>query len=383
MNQAFWSRPALSPALNYDLTNLLTYIYDANVIEEMTSALGVPVGANTTFSKMDATSVIPPVVFAWTSWGLTVIIGGTSGRMHLQELFQGWNDPSIGPDAQYGASGGFAHAARVILEGMPGSFWLSHNRIYLVGHSYGGACAQALAMLLKMGQLPLQGVWSYGAPRPGNSVMQRYMETIPNYRFWGSDDPVRFIPPHSEEVSLLDTFGNFPLVRGCNSQVQTPIGYRLDPLGDIVPDSGNPTVLHAVGLSVYNWCFDANGFRSVLHAASEYRRRFQQGMPIKPNGPAIPRSQVEEQPGTLRPREIAQQERDAIPLVKVELADPTSDLNREINSLPTVVPNVRFRRRKDGAVWVVKYGDSIVDVGPGKRKAGQLARRYNKLMATR
>jgi hypothetical protein len=184
-------------------------------------------------------------------------------------------------------------------------------------------------------------------------------------------------------VAILDLFANTSLVIGCNRQVQTPIGYRIDRLGGIIPDGGDPTVLHAVGLSIINWCTDDNGFRSVNHAAAEYRRRFQQALPIKPDGPSRPATQQEETIGTIRPREVVAQQEMAMPLIEAALNNPASPLNAEIRNMPATVPAIRFKRRKDGSIWVVKYGDQVVDVGPKKRRAGQLARRYNRLAAAR
>jgi hypothetical protein len=381
MNQLFWSRPPLSPELNYDLANLLSFMYDPDPTFPFRAALTPAQKSGLTLRYVLPTSVIPPVMFCSNTWGLTIMVGGTSGQMHVNELFQGWNNPNHGPDAQYGASGGFAHAARDIIALNEPDFIMSQPNIYLVGHSYGGACCQALAMLLFQSRSSLRGVWSYGSPRPGTSVMQRIMSSIPNYRWYNDDDPVRWIPPHSDEASILDTFSTASLVAGCNQQVQTATGFKLDRLGDSVADPGDPTVLHQVALSVLNWVTDTHGFRSVNHGAAEYRRRFQLSLPIKPNGPAIPRAQVEEVPGTIRPREIAAQQEEAMPVIEAQLRVSDSPLNQEIRSVPRKVDSTRYKRRKLGGIWVVVHGAEVVDVGPKKRRAGQLARRYNRLEA--
>jgi len=382
MNEAFWQKKPLTPELNYDLCDLLSHMWDADPVYSIRALLGPAMTANLAISYLQPTSVIPPVMMLTSTWGVTILVGGTSGQMHLTELLQGWNNPTIGPDAQFGASGGFAHAARVIVDTLGAPEILAGNNLYLVGHSYGGAVCQALATLLMNAAAPIRGIWSYGAPRPGTMVLQRRIQTLNHHRWFNDDDPVRWIPPHSEEATIVDTLGRASLVIGANRQVQTSTGYMLTALGDMSPDAGEPTALHAVGLSIVNWCTDAYGFRSVNHAPTEYRRRFQQALTIKPDGPSVPRRQQEEQPGTLRPREVEQQQEEAVELIVVQLANPSTPISREVRSYPDYVPNLKYKRRKAGPIWVVKYGQATVDIGPGKRAAGRKARARNKAERT-
>ncbi len=354
-------------------------MYDPDPVYAVRSLLGPAIAANLAISFLNPTSVIPPTMMLTTPWGVTILVGGTSGQMHLNEMLQGWNNENLGPDVAYGASGCFAHAARVIVDSLGAPEILSGNNLYLVGHSYGGAVAQGLATLLMNASAPIRGIWSYGAPRPGTTVLQSRIGMLPHYRWFNDDDPVRWIPPHTEESTLVDMIGNTSLAIGCNRQVQTSTGYQIDRLGDSRPDAGEPTVLHAVGLSVINWCLDNHGFRSVNHSPLEYRRRFQLALPIKPNGPARPQSQPQEPTGTLRPREVEVQQEAAVPIIQSQIADPNSKLSEEVRAYPDYVPKLRYVRRRAGKIWVVKYGSFVVDVGPGKRAAGRKARARNKV----
>ncbi len=378
MNEAFWQRKPLSPALNYDLTDLLSHLYDPDPVYSVRALLGPALTAGLSISYLQPTSVIPPTMMLTSSWGVTILVGGTSGQAHLIELLQGWNNAMIGPDVDGGASGGFAHAARVIVDTFGAPDIVQASNVYLVGHSYGGAVCQALASLLMNAFASIRGIWSYGSPRPGTTVLQGRIATLQHHRWYCDDDPVRWVPPHTDEVSLVGLFGNSSLAIGCNRQVQTATGYSLSGLGETVADPGEPTVLHAVGLSILTWVTGGNGFGSVNHALPEYKRRFQQALPIKPDGPSVPRTQAEESPGTLRPREVEMQQEASVPLVESQLANPASAISQEVRSYPDHVPNVRYKRRRAGPIWVVKYGDLTVDVGPGKRAAGRKARDRNK-----
>lgn len=380
MDPAFWARAAAGPELNFDLCNILSHIYDANPVPNMLAAIPLPYVKPTDFTYLALDTVIPPTVIWKNVWGMYIFCGGTSGSIHVPAMLEGWRDLLSGPDPTFGASPAFARAARQIFNAAGPIDVSSQPNLYLVGHSYGGACMQALSMLVRGNDFQLRGVWSYGSPRPGSGLMASGLNYVQNTRFWNDSDPVRWIPPHSDEASMLGNFGDVLLIQGMNQQVQGPIGYKIDAIGNIIADVGDPTPLSAVSLSIANWCTDANTFRSVLHSAAEYRRRFQLALPLKPGGPAVPVGQLPEQPATVRPREIVAQQEQQMPVIEAALADPASGVNVEIRQLPTPDSALRFKRRRDGGIWVVRYGEDTVDVGPGKRRAGRLARSYNKLV---
>lgn len=376
----FGGLPWGGPELNWNLTNILSHMYDDNAYANAIAAIppGYEKPWNVRFIPLD--TVVTPTLVMQFSYGTVCFAGGTSGPIHVPELLKGWNDPFGGLDPTYGANPAFAKAARQIFSpGNTGPF-VNADNVYLVGHSYGGSVMQALALLLRGSDSRLRGIWSYGSPRPGTQVMAQGLGYLKHFRFFKEDDPVRWIPPHTDEASLLDVFGNTPLGVGVNMQVQTPTGLGIASDGTVTAGLGDPGPLHAVSLSVYNWCTNAMGFRSVNHSIGEYRRMFFMQIPLKPQGPAIPASQPLPPTGTLRPREIVAQEEAAIPDINAAVANPTSELNQEVRQLPAPIADLRFKRRRDGRIWVVKYGDDIVDVGPGKRRAGRLARVYNRLV---
>jgi len=313
-----------------------------------------------------------------TGGEMLVLCGGTSGQIHVPRLIAGWSDTNANWQQSYGASGAFYSAARAIMDSIGPADLSGINKFYLCGHSYGGACMQAMAAILRGAGTVGIKIWSYGAPRAGTFRLGTFITSATNTRFYADNDPVRFIPPHSSEVPSLTALEDWRLVQGCNQQVQAPNGWQLEADGKIVETEGNATVLHAVAFSIAAWCTDTYGFRSVNHGLANYITRFTNAYnmltPIEIINPTRPR----EQPETLTVRQ-----REHIVDQGLTDIDNTLAVMPNVNTayvLPQVPPTspIRFRRRKVGRVWGVKFGTEVVAIGPGKRKALKIARAYNK-----
>lgn len=74
-----------------------------------------------------------------------------------------------------------------------------HYRAVVVGHSLGGAIADLAAADLRNGGMPAD-LFTYGAPRIGDSVISDYITNAPpqngsTYRVTHTDDPVPKVPP--------------------------------------------------------------------------------------------------------------------------------------------------------------------------------------------
>lgn len=383
MDVKFWTRKPTSPALNFDLANLLSHVYDPNPQATMPAAIPPEFSQPTSVRIIAINDVCPQVVILFSSWGAAIFIGGTQGTRHVAQLIAGWSDTESGPDAAYGACPAYALAARSIFSSDAFVGVLGQPNVALVGHSYGGAVCYALTLLVANSGVRPYGVWTYGAPRPGNETLQTLIRQFQSVRWFADDDPVRWIPPHSDEASIVSAFGNTPLAIGMNEQTQMPIGYEIDSNGITMSAVGDPGPLHAVSLSIAGWVTGVRGFANVNHAVTEYRRRFQAALPIKPDGPARPLFQPAADVGTIRPREIASDEAASVPAIEMQLADPTSEISQEVLIQPTPQQAVRYHRKRQGPIWVVRYGDATVDIGPGKRTAGRKARALNRVLSAR
>lgn len=378
MNTTQWSGKVTDPLLNLRNCQALSGLYGTypigNIRDYNPGALET--NDHVSFRPLDA--ICPASVWAYTTGKLAVWIGGTSGSIHIGALLRGWTNTLDDWQANRGASGAFADAARQLITEINPSVVGQAEEIYLFGHSYGGAVAQALAALAYGSTQPRIRIWSYGAPRPGLFRLGTILQSVTNTRFFTDDDPVRFIPPHSSEVPALTALDQVPLIIGCNQQVQCPIGWELQSDGRIVETEGPSTVLHAVATSIASWCADIQGFRSVNHELGNYIRRFTSA--VNSLNPVIDTSGE-----TIREREevLTIRERERIADVGMVDINNALDVNPNFNTefaVPQAIPNsvLRYKSRRVGRVWGVKYGADVVAIGPKKKQAKKLARAFNK-----
>ncbi|MEZ5559762.1 MAG: hypothetical protein R3E86_14620 [Pseudomonadales bacterium] len=116
---------------------------------------------------------------------------------------------------------GFHQAARVVYDSLIGTLKddaAAGRRIWVTGHSLGGASAMLLAAMLKWDAgIPVAGVYTFGAPGIGNAVfIGAYDQDIPNtHRFELQLDPAAsmFFPAHGRpgHNHLLHANGSFSL----------------------------------------------------------------------------------------------------------------------------------------------------------------------------
>ena len=136
----------------------------------------------------------------------------------------------------------------------------------------------------------------------------------------------------------------------------------------------------AVSYSVYGWCLDFRGFRSNNHAVLRYQSALLlAGGPPSRHPSVFPirdREQV-----TYRSREnIHEEALIAVPAIKNAIRTQTMPPFIFPADLGLVPLRQRYRARKLGNIWVVKFGNDITDVGPGKRRAKTLSRGYNRAL---
>lgn len=378
MNNAIFNLPMTDPRLNYNMLQIIEGMFAASPENDMRQNAYLQLTPHDEIHFFTQNAVRPNCAIISTDFANLILLSGTSGLLHVEQLYNGWNDPGSAVYAS-GACRAFENAALDILAihtpEMLGN--TTHTRIF--GHSYGGAVGEVMMdYLCNVRDFSNVQCASYGAPRPGTAVFQQRMERLSNTRWFTGDDPVRFIPPHLDEAPSAVLFAPAQLWRGMNQQVQCPSGWELQSDGRIVSTEGNPTRTHAVFTSVASWIADAGGFRSEEHSPRAYMNRLGAAIQSRFVVPPKVRSPRVEEPLTVRPRETAVFESEGEADVA---ADPT------INLMPgtqIIVDQVRgpqrdrYKRRKRGRIWTVEFRGEVVAVGPGKRRAGQIAKRLNR-----
>jgi len=378
MKTEFFKRPANDPAMNHSICTALQIPYAANPTGNIRILFPdiVETTDSVTFLALDTT--IPPTLIIKGPGKVWLLAGGTSGPIHIPRLIESWENPQSGPHANLGLCPAFAAAGRAWIDRMPTGFFADVDEFFLCGHSYGGACAQALGVILRSASEATIRMWSYGAPRTGSFVCQTLLRAMHNTRFFADNDPVRFIPPHSNEMPTLFYLASNILTNGMNKMIQGPTGWQLEANGHIAQTEGISTDLHQVAFSVAAWCADYSGFRSVNHALPAYIERFSQAAAL---GPVVPQPGAPAKPEeayVVTPSRSRLLESTAETALEADAVSPTGQ-NRQVQipQIPFDSP-LRYRRRKVGNIWGVVFAGEVVAIGPGKRRAGILARRFNR-----
>lgn len=378
MNEIWTRLPLTSPTRNAYACSLLSKLYQPNPLQQF-RGVGYPIEPTDVCTYYGVSPTATPTVTVQGNGIDAVFIEGTDGNFgQLNNLINGWTVPECN-NTTTGANPWGETMANNIISAFP--IVLNATRDLLIfAHSLGSIAALAMGVILKR-QFPtkLIEVSTYGSPRPGIQSLQNLVgRLLPTIRFYTAADPVRWIPPHSNEVGTVSVFTPPHLMAGCNLQVQTSDPWQLDDDGTIHNTPGEPNPTNAVALSVFRWCISPQGFANAAHNIEYYKVRFanQVGSEIVPQ-PAIPKPTQPQPfiPSTRREREIETQ--------------ALADINQAVHSgtMPDVVVNApslvnpsdpSYKRRKAGRIWVVTLGADIVAVGPGKRRAGSLARRLNR-----
>lgn len=378
-----WGNPT-DPIANLRNIELLGFMYSLNpgpearfnrwISEQRSNGWNVEtrfVEGTSTFTRTLAIRVRDRASLRFT----LLISLGTLGTQHVQNLLTGWSTNA--PHVEGGASWGFHRAADDLYHAI-GREWFDPQgqTFYFIGHSYGGAQLQALALWLWMYRNPVnQRVWSYGSPRVGNLEFQRRMGASTNVRWYNDDDPVRLIPPHSDEAPILTAVVLPSLRNGCNTQVQAGKGFCLHVGGAWDEIEEWPSRLATQELGLLGWLTSSNGFASNLHSLDQYEARFTQAAVRLPAEPVIRVSSWQgEEPYVGTNHELNSITRQAVREIE------TPVYPAPIEGQDTVIrPGIYKARKLRWVGWCVARNGEVILRTSGKREARKVARQYNRM----
>lgn len=320
----------------------------------------------------------PNYMVVSSSWGIAVFLSGTNGPLHLDHLVGGWLGSYDYPNLE-GCSPGIAAGVDPIYQAVLSVGLPPGRKVIVCGHSFGGAVGMGVAAAVANNN-NTGGVScvSYGAPRPGNAKLSTLLRQVQNVRYYFADDPVRWIPPRCTESPVI----HLPLSASQSNRIQTqqqPItGCQVALDGSQVWSEGGVIQSSAVEWSLFSWCAGVNGFRSLNHSITRYKAAFAAAMPLPPlPSPPVENPQINAgERVTLRSRAgfdlVAENY-----IMQAITAGTVPPVDVPVSSAGDP-PLQRYRRKKIGKVWFVRWEDEIVATGPGKRKATKIARGLNK-----
>lgn len=130
---------------------------------------------------------------------IVVVFRGSDSAGDWFANFQASQDP--GPFQNTGAHEGFQdslYPAVIKLTEILRGDSKKPRRVWITGHSLGGALCSLYAGMLLENEIPVYGIYTFGSPRPGNEAFASQLnERIkgPHYRVINSGDVVPHVPP--------------------------------------------------------------------------------------------------------------------------------------------------------------------------------------------
>lgn len=366
------------PAYNADITILLQFLYETDPIAAMKASTIPFLEGVESFFLIPYGPLVTQTLVITDSRRAVFLSLGINGATYAANLAQGWLNWDLGVPF-VGCNPAFTIMANTILQALPNRFLGRLNEMHLWGHSYGGAAMFPLALILQnAGEVLNVFIVTFGSPRVGNTAFQRLCATLQATRWFNDNDPVRFVPPYPTECPSLAYLLPNKLLQGMWQQVQPQTGFMITADGTITETEEGPTALVSVGLGLTAWLTGVNGFANVDHTLREYQRRFAIAPPFTHQVPVEAPGNHPEQPEQLSATALNALLRNAANALAAYAANPPPSATPvvvTVNRTPTTRP---YTRRKVDRVWGVYFQGECVAVGPGKRRAGILARRFNR-----
>lgn len=241
-----------------------------------------------------------------------------------------------------------------------------------VGHSFGGTVAQLCAERDTFRGGTSRGYYcSFGSPKWARSDEAHACRTVPGTRWFNSDDPMPVFP-----FTIRDSLATLLLLRPdmqnqLGGFVQSAGGCQLNPDGTVDPEvlPTSPTIGQILSLPL--WALGSDTAITAPHGMPEYVRRIRIAAAASRQPTAATRISVEtEQPASSTSRYYNQQEQ--------RVATTVANLQAQQNQPALAVPRPQlFAYYKQGRIYPVTFGNTIVCLTSDKRTARSIARQGN------
>lgn len=320
-----------------------------------------------------------PTYCIWASaTDLLILFSGMQDLSQTIGMINGWTKPPSPPTIN-GVMPFWEQAWANILAENNLTIFTKPLRVYLVGHSFGGAVACAAGVWMMQNNVNSRlTLITYGSPRVGIFAGAQAVSNCQPTRWMLTDDPIPFCPPWRQESESLAAVLTNPLAQGMSEQCQSSGGWGLGVDGTISQNETRTRRVPRIWLSIGSYLSGSDSFFAPNHAIGVYNSSFAAAVAkaqvIPPNPPWFP----PEPPPRQTPAEIRRTVHIGEAQIEADAQDPNG-VTRNYAPPPVLDPSgPYYRAARDGNVWVVKLGTNIVAAATGKRSAKVLARRWNR-----
>lgn len=378
MQAKFFDAGPTDPLLNSRLCQMLIGALSPFPLTAVSSVSNTSYTVGLDTLDFNPSNAVCPPAFVWRFENDVLVgISGMHGFQQVDALVNGWNERPE-PARLYGINPAFEQGAASLLAAYPASL-RGRRKYFIVGHSYGGGVACALARFVSFfNPVPEVMLITYGQPRIGLSLGAEMVQRVGCTRFHLLGDPVPSIPPHRSESPSLAAILSRSRLAGWSAQTNNPTGWRLEENGQITQREDYGETVPDVFLTVRDYLVSTKGFSAPNHSIVRYNNAFLAGIPATPMVPPKPAPTRPEAPETIRPRDYPRFVQIGEAAVFADMTNPAGATRNYVPPPVSTLSAPRYRASRDGNLWVIRLGDDIVGGATGKRQAKRLARAWNK-----
>lgn len=263
---------------------------------------------------------------------------------------------------------------------IPTGFLAEGSReLWLVGHSYGGMLAQCLARIISLtpvgATIPIR-VITFGSPRVFDSGgADGFNSRVVHARWYNDNDPVRHLPPRSDEAPTLHAALTRAVSDRYNAFTHTSMGLCLRDSGVIERRADTPELRPIAEASLLTWAAGILDTTSRDHQLQTYEDRLQRSLGLQQPAPFVPRNAP--QPPDVRPPAPPPQT-DPIVRAAGDAAVVAARARQQEDTETVTAP--QFRAIKTNGMWAVVWQGAPVVIAASKSRARFIARRGNALL---
>jgi hypothetical protein len=270
------------------------------------------------------------------------------------------------------ASDGLANFAYDLYQSWLADGNIVRPRMYLTGHSFGGAIATAfMARLINVDDPQKITLITFGAPKAGGSFMAAKTQHADIVRYMNVQDPIPILPPGRLEI------GNFNISLGPGDIVHysrfchTVGGVSIATNGNLLPTTLSAPLSLPQAISLARWVYTLSVDQASPHSITSYisQLALAVGNQSNVNFPIRPKAQPEGAHPI--PRKEAQE----------FLADrfkQQAPVLREVENTPLKIPRINLASiERSGRLWSVTFGGAIISSGLGKTNDRRLRDSFN------
>lgn len=332
------------------------------------------------YVKVPATSNSTPIIMIGDPLTRQILVqmSGFDPALQLPWLLASFQEPpspvNPSPEPWY-------TPARQIGEACQGLFAGDPNYIRIVGHSYGGAVAESLAIQMRsnFGATPVIEVFTYGSPRTWFAGRRSPAARESIVRVFHPADPVQEIFPDMRSIPLLFAPGMTWQPLRLNQWTHSVTGYALSADGTMTPSQGERAGLIPVPLAISAWIVGSNAFGAAAHSLEQYRASIlgtpavdvrQRLRPPPPEGANNVRP-----PTAVETRRLTRQ---AVQQSGLLVGDDTTAAATVILNTTVKIAKERYKRKSFSGERAITYAGNVVAYTTTKRKQKSLCKYLNR-----